>query len=116
MSRNGGHASVVAFGRPPMSNHYTDQYTYRLPVVRELLGPALDGYVPQGPPGGGSTPGDPAEGGNVLAMLCDIRRALTLLPGEHRGEILLAHAGYVPNDTADHGLALEALVAALNGD
>jgi hypothetical protein len=55
-----------------------DQFYYSRELVRELLPMALDGPVPPagGLSEGGRSVADPATGGNVLAMIVDVRRAL----------------------------------------
>lgn len=64
-----------------MAEHYLDQFHYTPGMVAELLLLALDG--PEVPARGLTDEprgvGDPAVGGNLQAMLLDVRRALTLI-------------------------------------
>lgn len=61
--------------------HYRDQFHYSRAMVAELLPMALDGPEP---PARGLTDeprgtGDPAVGGNLQAMLLDVRRVIPYL-------------------------------------
>jgi hypothetical protein len=73
--------------------HYRDQFFYSRDLIAELLPWALDGLEP---PARGLTEGrpsgsDPAEGGNVLVMMIDVRRAVAELPDAEWRALLNAH-------------------------
>lgn len=65
----------------------SDHYHYTRATVSWLLEHALnpnyDGLEAPDEQVIGATPGDPAEGGNMLAMVMDVRRALKATGGSH---------------------------------
>jgi hypothetical protein len=90
-----------------------DQFYYSRGLVAELLPWALDGLEPPAKgltdmPRGGS---DPAEGGNVLAMMIDVRRAVSRLGDEQWRSLLSAH--YNGRDIPEY--VLDGIVDLLGG-
>jgi hypothetical protein len=74
---------------PALGYDPDDQFWYSRKLVAELLPLAV--YGPE-PPARGLTDspggkGDPAEGGNMLAMILDVRRALSLMGAGRRAAI-----------------------------
>lgn len=63
---------------PELGYDPDDRFFYTRELVRELLPMALDGPEPPaaGPAEAGRSAGDPATGGNVQAMILDVRRVL----------------------------------------
>lgn len=68
---------------PALGYDPNDQFYYSTGLVRELIPLAVAG--PELPAPGitdrPTTQGDPAEGGNMLAMMLDVRSAIEKLPG-----------------------------------
>lgn len=97
---------------PELGYDPDDQFFYTPGLVRELLPMALTGPVPpaRGLAEQSSTPGDPATGGNLQAMILDVRRALALRPGTKGAAIAaLRHGDDIP------AFVLHELVNALGG-
>lgn len=67
---------------PQLGYDPNDQFYYGRTLVQELIPLAVDGPMPpaKGPTDGPAPGGDPAEGGNTLAMILDVRRAMADLP------------------------------------
>lgn len=61
-----------------------DQYYYSPGLLAELVPMAVAGPEPPatGLHEGGGGPGDPAEGGNLLTMIVDVRRGMGMISGE----------------------------------
>jgi hypothetical protein len=100
-----------------MTSHYQDQYFYALPLLDVLADCVVNGYTPQPDPDARSH-GDPAEGNNLAAMICDVQRALyhpEMDPSE-RAVILLNYAGYITADAHSLERALRALQTVLGGE
>lgn len=88
-----------------------DQFYYSRKLVAELLPMAV--YGPE-PPARGLTDapggkGDPAEGGNMLAMILDVRRALSMLGPGRRAAIEGGVTAGIEPDTLDLDLIVEML-------
>jgi hypothetical protein len=60
-----------------------DQFYYSRRLVAELLPMALAGPEPpvRGPTDSPGSQGDPAEGGNTLVMILDVRRVMDRMSG-----------------------------------
>lgn len=97
---------------PDLGYDPDDQFYYSRQLVAELIPMALAG--PQPPARGLSdtpgTGGDPAEGGNMLAMILDVRRALDQATGWRSAAIGCTKAG---QDVPDH--ILDQIVDYLGG-
>lgn len=78
---------------PEIGYHPDDQYVYSPAVVRELIPMALDG--PETPTDTSwdsiRCPGDPAVGGNLLALIMDVKRVIAWLSVEARRGMFLRH-------------------------
>lgn len=97
---------------PQLGYDPADQFWYSRDLVEVLLPWAVDGPEPPAAgPERGSRSQDPAEGGNMLAMIVDVRRALARLPAHH------AHAmfGALQNDQAVPTVVLDWIVDLLGG-
>lgn len=96
-----------------MTGRDPDQFDYTGPMLGVLLELALDG--PQMPAAGLTgmprSTGDPAEGGNLLAMLVDVRRAVGMLPRHERAQLYADHLA----GREHSGYLVRELAARLNG-
>lgn len=93
-----------------------DVFFYTLDLLDVLCDAVVGDYIPQSQ-GDGRSPGDPAEGGNMLAMLGDVSRALygPLMDASQRAVLLLHYGGYIAASTEALDAALTALQDALGG-
>lgn len=89
-----------------------DQFTYTTAMVQALLPLALDG--PELPAAGRTESvryhGDPAEGGNLLVMLIDVRSAVDRLPDRDR-----IYAEHAAGTLADSPWLAHVIAELLNG-
>jgi hypothetical protein len=98
---------------PDLGYDPSDQFFYTPSLVRELLPMALDGPEPPaaGPVDPGRRGGDPAEAGNLQAMLLDVRRVYDRLPLNDQLTALAAHL----NGTHTPAYVIDAIVERLGG-
>lgn len=98
---------------PELGYDPDDQFYYSRKLVAELLPLAVAGPEPPArgltdTPGG---KGDPAEGGSMLAMIVDVRRALSLMGAGRRAAI----EGGVTAGQEPYAVDLDLIVELLGG-
>lgn len=87
-----------------------DVYYYSREQVARLVPLAVeDVTIPGVPESTRRAPSDPAEGGNVLALISDVRKAISGLP---RSDVALVVAGYEATDQEWNALAAQMAVKA----